>query len=48
MEQTAVEPAHYHSEAPYLPQTQYEPQMQYRAVVDRHGQHIVLEDRPGT
>ena len=48
MERTAAQPAHYHIEAPYLPQTQYEPQMQYRAVVDRQGQHIVPEDRPGT
>ena len=48
MERKAAQPAHYHSEAPYLPQTQYEPQMEYRAVVDRHGQHIVPEDSLGT
>ena len=47
MEHTAARPA-YHSEPLYLPQMQHEPQMQYRAVVDRHGQHILPEDRPGT
>ena len=48
MEPTAAQPAPYHSEAPPQPETQYGPQTQYRAVVDRHGQHIVPEDRPGT
>ena len=47
MEHTAAQPA-YHSEPLYVPQTQHEPQVQYRAVVDRNGQHILPEDRPGT
>ena len=47
MEHTAAQPV-YHSEPLYVPQTQHEPQVQYRAVVDRHGQHILPEDRSGT
>ena len=47
MEHTVAQPV-YHSEPLYVPQTQHEPQVQYRAVVDRHGQHILLEDTSGT
>ena len=47
MEHTAPQPV-YHSEPLYVPQTQHEPQVQYRAVVDRHGQHILPEDSSGT
>ena len=47
MEHTAAQPV-YHSEPLYVPQTQHEPQVQYRAVVDRHGQHILPEDSSGT
>ena len=49
MEPTAAQPAPYHSEAPPPPpQTQYGPQTQYQVVVDRLGQHVFPEDRPGT
>ena len=44
---TAAQPV-YHSEPLYVPHTQHEPQVQHRAVVDRHGQHILPEDSSGT
>ena len=47
MEHTAAELA-YHSEPLCVPQMQHEPHVQYGAVVDRHGQHRLPEDRPGT